>query len=37
LDWDLVWSEEFETDTIDLNNWNYQVEEAGRFNDEWQR
>jgi len=37
LDWDLVWSDEFETDTIDLNNWNYQVEEAGRFNDEWQR
>lgn len=28
LDWDLVWSDEFETDTIDLNNWNYQVEEV---------
>lgn len=37
LDWDLVWSDEFEIDTIDVNNWNYQVEEAGRFNDEWQR
>lgn len=37
LDWGLVWSDEFEADTIDLNNWNYQVEEAGRFNDEWQR
>jgi len=37
LDWNLVWSDEFEADTIDVNNWNFQVEEAGRFNDEWQR
>jgi beta-glucanase (GH16 family) len=37
VDWKLVWSDEFEKETIDTNNWNYQVEEAGRFNDEWQR
>ncbi len=37
VDWNLVWSDEFETNTIDVNNWNFQVEEAGRFNDEWQR
>jgi len=36
-DWKLTWSDEFETDSIDSNNWNFQVEEAGRFNDEWQR
>lgn len=37
LDWKLVWSDEFMADSIDTNNWNFQVEEAGRFNDEWQR
>jgi len=37
VDWNLVWSDEFESNTIDLNNWNFQMEEAGRFNDEWQR
>ncbi len=36
-DWRLVWSDEFKGDKIDVNNWNYQIEEAGRFNDEWQR
>ncbi len=36
-EWKLAWSDEFEAETLDLNNWNYQVEEAGRFNDEWQR
>ena len=36
-DWKLAWSDEFDKDTIDVNNWNFQVEEAGRFNDEWQR
>lgn len=36
-DWDLAWSDEFDGDTIDNNNWNRQVVEAGRFNDEWQR
>lgn len=37
LDWKLAWSDEFKADTIDTTNWNFQVEEAGRFNDEWQR
>jgi beta-glucanase (GH16 family) len=37
LDWKLVWSDEFKKDNIDPDNWNFQVEEAGRFNDEWQR
>ena len=35
--WHLIWSDEFKGDSIDSNNWNYQVEEAGKFNDEWQR
>ncbi len=37
LNWKLAWSEEFDADSIDVNNWNFQVVEAGRFNDEWQR
>lgn len=37
VDWSLTWSEEFDADSIDVNNWNYQVVEAGHFNDEWQR
>ena len=37
LDWELAWSDEFDADTIDANNWNFQVLEAGRFNGEWQR
>jgi len=36
-DWKLEWADEFEADSIDKNNWNLQVEPAGRFNDEWQR
>lgn len=36
-DYDLAWSDEFEGDTINSNNWNLQVVKAGRFNDEWQR
>jgi beta-glucanase (GH16 family) len=35
--WNLVWSDEFNGDSIDPNNWNFQVVEAGRFNEEWQR
>jgi len=35
--WTLDWSDEFETDSINVKNWNFQIEEAGRFNDEWQR
>lgn len=36
-EWNLIWSDEFDQDTIDTTNWNFQVEKAGRFNDEWQR
>lgn len=36
-DYTLVWADEFDQDSLDFNNWNYQVEPAGRFNDEWQR
>lgn len=36
-DWKLAWSDEFEANTIDKSIWNFQVVEAGRFNDEWQR
>jgi len=36
-DWTLVWSDEFNGDSLNMNNWNYQVEKAGRFNGEWQR
>ena len=35
--WSLVWADEFNGAELDTNNWNYQVEEAGRFNGEWQR
>ena len=35
--WKLVWSDEFEGDSLNSANWSYQVENAGRFNDEWQR
>lgn len=35
--WTLVWSDEFKGNKLNEDNWNYQVEEAGRFNDEWQR
>ena len=35
-DWSLVWSDEFNGEIINNNNWNYQIEKAGRFNDEWQ-
>jgi len=36
-DWQLTWSDEFDSSSIDENNWNLQVVKAGRFNDEWQR
>lgn len=35
--WELVWSDEFDGNELDPENWNRQVEPAGRFNDEWQR
>jgi len=36
-EWKLTWSDEFKEDSIDMGNWNFQVVEAGRFNEEWQR
>ena len=36
-EWELAWADEFESGTINPDNWNYQVEKAGQFNDEWQR
>lgn len=36
-EWTLVWSDEFESEILDPRKWRPQVEEAGRFNDEWQR
>jgi len=35
--WKLVWADEFDGDKINSDNWNYQKEPAGRFNEEWQR
>ena len=36
-EWQLIWSDEFDQKEIISANWNRQVEEAGRFNEEWQR
>lgn len=36
-DWELVWSDEFEGESLNEKNWNRQLVEAGRFNEEWQR
>ncbi len=36
-EWTLVWADEFDGDELNMANWNYQVEPAGRFNNEWQR
>ncbi len=36
-EWKLVWADEFESETLNPENWNRQVVRAGRFNDEWQR
>lgn len=36
-EWKLVWEDNFEDETLNPENWNRQVVEAGRFNDEWQR
>lgn len=35
--WELVWADEFDDDEVNPENWNRQVVEAGRFNEEWQR
>ncbi len=36
-EWNLAWSDEFDKEFLDPNNWNLQLVEAGQFNDEWQR
>ena len=36
-EWQLVWADEFEGEQLNAGNWNRQVEDAGRFNQEWQR
>ena len=36
-EWRLIWSDEFEGEQLNAENWNRQVEEPGRFNGEWQR
>ncbi len=36
-DWRLAWADEFGGEALDAQNWNLQIVEAGRFNDEWQR
>jgi len=36
-EWELVWADEFDKDSVNSDSWNYQVLEAGRFNEEWQR
>ncbi len=36
-EWELVWADEFDAETIDADNWRFQEEKAGRFNSEWQR
>ncbi len=36
-EWKLAWSDEFDGETLDSNNWNRQIVKAGRFNEEWQR
>lgn len=35
--WTLVWADEFQGESLNEDNWNRQVERAGRFNKEWQR
>ena len=36
-EWQLVWADEFNQVQLNTDSWNRQVEEAGRFNQEWQR
>ncbi len=35
-DWELVWSDEFDGNSINLENWNFVLWDAGRVNNEWQ-
>ncbi|WP_338359584.1 glycoside hydrolase family 16 protein [Yeosuana marina] len=36
-DYKLVWSDEFNGNSVDLNNWSFQLWKAGRVNNEWQK
>jgi beta-glucanase (GH16 family) len=36
-EWNLVWADEFDGETLNPEYWNRQIVRAGRFNDEWQR
>lgn len=36
-DYTLVWSDEFDSDSINPENWTRQILKAGQFNKEWQR
>ncbi|WP_430972360.1 glycoside hydrolase family 16 protein [Sunxiuqinia rutila] len=35
--WNLVWSDEFDGNTVNLDNWNFVLWDAGRVNNEWQQ
>jgi beta-glucanase (GH16 family) len=35
--YELVWSDEFNGNSINLNNWSFVIWDAGRVNNEWQR
>ncbi len=36
-EWNLVWADEFDGESLNPEYWNRQIVRAGRFNDEWQR
>ena len=36
-DYQLVWSDEFNGNSVDLNNWSFEIWKAGRVNNEWQK
>ena len=36
LDWNMIWNDEFDSDGIDLNNWNFEVWAPGQVNNEEQ-
>lgn len=34
--WNLAWGDEFSSPQLNMNNWTFQKENAGKFNNEWQ-
>lgn len=36
-EWQLIWSDDFDQESIDSEKWNFQILDAGQFNEEWQR